>query len=412
MKNQNILIAVVATFVAFLLCLFIPNFVRMATSQRSNMPFYYYSSVIKELCSIDYSDTESAVSDMSGNVYTEAQADSILPLLNYRQLMADGRLPDSLDGHELTPQILNATSVVEFYRPSHMQAPHVGLTAMLESMPTRVGLKQPDDFFRYTNSFEFIDAQTNSLDIAKNELFDKALQKAGYSFPTQWVVGDANTRKAYDEGYFCLDSKGELFQVKLVNGRPFVKNTNIGDIMEVEHFIMHQSRNKRFYGFVFDKQGNTYILESDNQGGYKSVRLDIDPINLKSDSFRVMGNLLYWNVMVTTPEQYKIYALRSDDLSRVAQHDHTIEPSLWKHVSKYLLPVYLSFENSNDEYVHARVRMAGSGAFMVSGVLAISVFLLIYRRYRIRYTIFASMLVLLTGAAGILAMLILPKFNK
>ncbi len=412
MKNQNTLIAIVTTFVALILCYFIPEFTHMATSQRTRSPLYYYSSKIKELCRIDYSNEDAPVLDMSGNAYTEQQADTILPLFNSRQLFSDGMMPDSIDGHEITPQILSAHAVIEFYRPRNVNTPNVGLTAILESMPVRVGLKQPDDFFRYDDRFEFIDAQSNSIDHTKSELFDKALEKAGYTFPTQWVVGDASVRKPYDEGYFCFDSKGELFHVKLVNGRPFVKNTNVSQHLKVDKFIMHLSRNKRFYGFIIDDQGGVHILESDNQGGYNPLRLDIDNINAQTDSFRVMGNLLYWNILVTTPSENLIYALKSDDLNCVARHSEKIEPQTWDYLSQWLLPVYITFEGPMDSYFHTRVKIADYKAFALSGVLAIGVLLLLLRKHRRSYAIFSSLLVLLTGAAGLLAVLIMPKFNK
>ena len=167
--------------------------------------------------------------------------------------------------------LLRAATVVFRYIPKERKTPDKGLYILFESMPKRVGLEMPDDVFRLKDGIEFIDVQTNTVNREKSDLFARALEKAGYTFPARWVVGNPNPRKPYDEGYFTLDSQGRLYHLKMVNNRPFVKDTRIDKDMDMAWFSMYEASNKRFYGFLFDRHGGLYILES-REGQYVPVK--------------------------------------------------------------------------------------------------------------------------------------------
>ena len=132
-------------FVTFTGMWVIPSFVKMATDSPDGYPFVYYSALMKDWGIIDYRNKEMPLRDLRGNTYTMAQSDSLLPLLNYRQLMADGRLPDSICGTAISPPLLRAATVVFRYAPRERKSPDKGLYILFESMPKRVGLEMPDD---------------------------------------------------------------------------------------------------------------------------------------------------------------------------------------------------------------------------------------------------------------------------
>ena len=388
----------------------IPSFVKKATDTPENYPFVYYSSILKELGIVDYKDKKMPLSDLNGNKYTTAQFDSLMPLLNFRQLMSDGRLPDSIGGIEVTPPLLRAKSVVFRYAPRERQTPDKGLYILFESMPKRVGLEMPDDVFRMKNEMEFIDAKTNAINKGKNDLFAKALEKAGYSFPAQWLIGNPNPRKPYDEGYFSLDAKGVFYHIKMVNNRPFVRDTRIGENIDVRWFSMYEAADKRFYGFLFDKEGSLYIVESD-EGKYTPLKLDIDPVNTEEDQITIMGNMLYWTISVTKPQNRKYYGLETGTLKKVAEYSVDKQENKWNKVSKLLFPYYLTFQNENSDFLYPRIQYTGIYGFGINILLAVVAGLFISRNDR-KKRIFNVLYVLLTGIAGIIALLLISKTNE
>lgn len=409
MKYKNYIYFLILVFTTIAGLWILPTIVKKATYSPDNYPFVYYSSGLKQLALINYKDKEMPLTDRQGNRYNTAQFDSLMPLLNFRQLISDGRLPDSIGGYELTPPLLRSKSVVFRYAPKDVNTPDAGLYILFESMPKRVGLEMPNDVFRMKNNIEFIDAETNTVDVEKSEKFQSALDKADYQFPAKWLIGNPNPRKAYDEGYFSLDSKGDLYHIKMVNGRPYVRNTLVSENIDIASFSIFESPDKRFYGFLFSKQGDVYIIEGD-EGKYIPIKLDINPINLQKDQFQVMGNLLYWTITVTTPEGKLFYGLNTENLKRIDEYGINRENNKWDKVSKWIFPVYLTFENANSDYVAPYVKYTGLNAFIINAVLALLAGILLKSSGKKR--IFNILYIFITGIAGIMALLLLPYLRK
>lgn len=382
------------------------SFVKMATYSPARYPFVYYSSIMGDWGIVDYKDREMPLSDLQGNKYTVAQFDSLMPLLNYRQLMADGRMPDSIRGVAVNPRLLHASSVVFRYAPKERKTPNHGLYILFESMPKRVGLDMPDDVFRLKDKIEFIDVQTNKVNKEKSLIFEKAFEKAGYTFPARWTNGNPNPRKAYDEGYFSLDAKGRLYHIKMVNGRPYVRDTRLSEGMEILWFSMYEAPNKRFYGFLFDKQGNLYIVES-HEGKYVPVKIDMEPIDMECDHVTVMGNLLYWNVFTMTPQGRKYYALETSTLKKVSEYAIERQPNKWDHLSKWLFPYYLTFQEPDSSYIYPRIHFTGFQGVGINLLLAVLVGILFSgkRKRKIADMLFVA----LTGIVGFTALFLMSR---
>lgn len=407
-KNKIFYIILILTTLAGMWIL--PSLLKKATDKPDFYPFIYYSCMLDDLCIIDHSNKTHPMQDTKGHQYTTAQFDSLQPMLNFRQLMSDARMPDSIKGVAITPQAIRIKMVNYKFRPSEIATPPLELYFLFEAMPKRVGLEIPDDVFRIKDKIEFIDDNTNSVNVEKSNKFQTAMQQEGYTFPTQWAVGNMNPRKPYDEGFFCLDAKGELFHLKMVNNRPYFKNTHISDSINVAYFAMLEVSDKRFYGFLYSKEGDMYIIENE-AGGYKTMKLDIDPIDLKQDQILVMGNLFDWTVSVTTPDAKKTYALDAVSLKRVTSYDILRSKSNWETVSEWTLPFYLTFENKFSDYIVPEFHFTAFTAFLANFVLALAIALL-RRKTATSKKLFNFVYVLITGIAGFVALLILPPMEK
>jgi hypothetical protein len=387
----------------------IPSFVKKATDSPDNYPFVYYSSVLKDLGIVDYKNKETPLIDRQGNQYTTSQFDSLMPLLNFRQLMSDGRLPDSLDGYAITAPLLRSKQVVFRYTPKERHTPDKGLYFLFETMPKRVGLEMPNDVFRLKNGIEFIDAASNMVDHEKSDRFAKALNKAGYTFPSQWAIGNPNPRKAYDEGYFSLDAQGKLYHIKMVNNRPYIRDTRVGEQCDIAWFSIYEAADKRFYGFLFDRQGGVHIVES-QEGNYALRKLDIDPIDPDKDQVMIMGDLLYWTVSVTTPHCRTYYGLETPTLKKVADYTVDRKKHRWDKAAQWLFPYYLTFQHPNSDYLYPQISVTGLYGFVIN-LLPAALSGLFIPAARRRRKFFHIMYTLLTGVAGLIALFAL-RTNK
>jgi hypothetical protein len=407
MKGKQIIYIILLLFVTAVGLWAIPELVKTATYSKNKTPFVYFSSIQKKFLFRETDKKEHTFYDDEGKVYTEQEYDTSLPLFNFRQLTVNGEMPDSIDGIAIDPRELRVKQVMFRYAPVNKNTPNPGLYILYESLPKKAKLESPGDLFRLKDKIEFIDAETNTVNQEKSDIFQKALLKAGYAFPAQWTSGDLNIRKPYDEGYFSLDANGQFYHIKMVNGRPFIRNTQLDSQIEPAFFSMEEPADKRFYGFLFDKKGKVYILEEDG-GKYNPVELEIAPLNLDTDELMIMGNFLYWTVAVQNEAGKSFYALKSETLEQVRSTEITIPVNRWNIIAGKIFPYYLTFRHPNSDYIAPYFHFTAWSAYLVNAVLVLLLFFF-PKRKTIQKQIFDSIFVLIFGIAGVIALLVVPQ---
>lgn len=409
MKLKNTIYIVIMTIVALFSSWTVPALVRKMTDGASTFPLMYYSSQLKELCVIDFREMKDSFADIRGNMYPRSQYDSLLPLLNFRQLAMNGAMPDTIDGHAIDMKELRIKQVMFRFRPVDAFSPQPQMGVLIEAMPKRGKLLLPGDYFRMEdNGISFVDAETNSVNTAKSRIFTDEMKKKGFEFPARNYWGNPTTRKSYEEGYFCLDSKNELYHLKMVNGRPFVKNTGIGGDLGIKWFVMSEVPDKRFYGYLFGYGGEMGILESTEDGGYRFQSMDIRPVDISKDEISILGNVLYWTVKVTDGESMDCFGLKTSDLSALSSYHQDRKPTLWDNLSEYIFPVVISPQSSLTGYVGLYISSFSPKALIVSLVLGIMVFVLLRKRVSLPRKLAMSLLVLLTGVSGLVVLVLMP----
>jgi hypothetical protein len=404
MKKAEIIYGLIILVVTFVGLWAIPELIKTATHSKIQYPFGYYSSIEKKILFRELDGRKDKLHDDEGKVYDDSSFDRALPLLNYRQLTLNGEMPDSINGIPIEPQQLRVKQVFYRYSPKNKNMPQTKLYILYESLPKKGKLESPGDLFRLNDRIEFIDAASNTVDWAKSRKFQDALLKAGYTFPAQWTAGDLSIRKPYDEGYFSLDAKNQLFHIKQVNGRPFVRNTRLDPSIEPAFFAMEEPADKRFYGFLLDKKGNVYILE-EAAGKYRPRRLDIDPIDPDTDDLSLIGNFLYWTVTVQNATGKHYYALKTETLERVRYTCVAAPTNKWDAIAGKLFPFYLTFRSPNSEYITPRLHFTAPAAFIANMLLALA-FVLVCHRQSAKRRIITASFVLVFGIVGAIAWLI------
>ncbi len=383
----------------------VPAIVKVATATSDRYPFVYYSSLQQRFMIRETVKGKLAHSDTKGLSYTREQFDSLTPLLSYRQLMLTGTMPDSILGVAVEPRLLASKSVIWKYSPRDIHRPDIGLYLMYEAMSGRTTLDPPVDVFRLTGKIEFIDKLTNKVNIDKSQAFQQRMTEEGFHFPAQGVWGNLSARKAYDEGYFVLDSEGQLFHVKMVNGRPYVRNTNAGENIDIVYFDILEVADKSIYGFILSREGALYTLNAD---GYGTSKFDIPNINIDEDGIMLMGNLFYKMVNVTTPENCTYYVLEAQSLQ---QHDrpYTVNARYnpWEMGSTIFFPLSVNLGNKYTDYVQPTLHFAGLTAFIAGLVMAAGYTLTLGRKESGTLRIAKSLLIFITGIPGFLASLII-----
>ena len=143
----------------------LPWLYSFATPDTRYAPFTLMSEVNDQLLHNLPADGKGlSMIDQQGKVYSGEAIDSMLPTFYYRQLIADGRLPDTLRGVAMTPKAIQAGNFIFRSSPSDLNRRVPGLYPLLESRSGRVDLEMPDDVFRITDQgIEFIDMATKAV---------------------------------------------------------------------------------------------------------------------------------------------------------------------------------------------------------------------------------------------------------
>lgn len=316
------------------------------------MPFTLYSEVVGEFVSLDNSGEEGTrYYDYSGREYTESEFDSVLPSFYYRQLVMDGRLPDSINGVAISPAMLEEQSFIFISHPSTINRHDTPLYFLLESMSKRVYLEMPNDVFRLgKKGIEFIDMSRNEVDRAKSELFQKTFDAKGVAFPVALVAGNATTKKAYDNGYLLLDANGKLFNLRQTVGRPYLQEIALPSGVVPQQLFVTEYPSRAFLGFLVDEAGSFYAITLPD---YQLVKADLPLLDLTRDKLTIFGNPFYWTVIRSRDGEALYTALEAGSLRRVKEL--RFEGSEKSSIAKYLVPFQLSFTSPLHGYFRPEV---------------------------------------------------------
>lgn len=403
MKNTKYITCLAIVALTLLLAWLLPWAYRLLNTQKNSYPFAYYSSVAHSFCYIDSDNDQPIRMDATGKQYSEAEFDSILPMFYFRQLLKDGRLPDSINGVEVSPKVINTYNFFFRYKPDLANTPAIKLFPLFESMNRRVDLQMPGDVFRIdVNGITFIRPETNTIDQLKSDEFNSALLKQGFTPPARLIAGTPTTRKPYDEGYFIVDQNHLVFHLKMVNGHPFVRNTGVDADLKTSFILTTEYPSKLFYGFLIDAQNRLYTISTDE---YQLKQVPIPSFSASTDNLLIMGNMFHWNVQVTSTVGQKTYAV---DANSLALSDSIAFPSKIKAVSsvqQWLFPCAISFASVNDGYIKPRITSFGWQFFIVNLVLMISFLALNYRTHNLAQLIVPALFIAITGLFGFISIL-------
>ena len=253
------------TFFWFLVLVLIawqlPWAVNYLTVKPANTPFTLYSEVLGDFALIRHRDKEIEYLDRAGNRYSRREFDSLLPLFYARQLVADGRFPDSIAGRAVTLREVQNASFFFRSSPKEVNRPESGIRFLLESSSGRVDLEMPSDAFRLSDGgIEFIDMASNRIDTAKSRRFTQTMLRKGVRFPVGEVSGNPTARKEYDEGYVLLDADRRLFHLKMVQGRPYVRAIELPEGVRPRHLFITEFRGRQTLALLTDDAHRLYAV--------------------------------------------------------------------------------------------------------------------------------------------------------
>ena len=319
----------------------LPALYELVVPRTDRMPFVVYSCLDSSFIKFETVNKQVHYTDFRGQEFNKHEADSLLPLFAFRQLVAEGRLPDSLFGVALTPKLIQQNAFHFKTSPKQLNKPAVGLYTMLESASGQVDLKLPPDVFRLTDDgLEFIDCETNTVNKAKSLSFSRELTKHGFTFPVQLIWGNGTTRKDYDNGFLLTDVNNGLFQLKMVKGTPFVREIATDNTKGWKQVFTVEPANRKLIGLTVSRNDKLFVV---TQGG-KTLPVGIDAYDPQSMQISIVGDLFHWTITEYTATDSRYYAVDASTFEQVAcEIVPDPERPLAQKIERIILPVRLRF---------------------------------------------------------------------
>jgi hypothetical protein len=361
---------------------------------------------------IQRSDNGLIRTDQNGNTYTRETFEEQLPLFYTRQLLVAGTMPDTIHGVAMDMHDLSRARSFFRYTPADKNSPQPGLYPLFESESGRATLEMPNDFFRITWRIEFIDADSNEIDEEKSRLFSAALYHKGFDFPARQIAGIPTTRKSCEEGYFIIDSKNQLFHLKMASGEPYVHQIKTPDGLRFQHIACVDLKSKSHYAYLFSEDNHIYILTQDE---YKLIEWPIESFNANSSEMKIFGDIFNYQVAVQNEGALNVVVL-NNEFKKVNEYNETwlkrgerIEGQIFAS----LFPFQLSLGGKTTRFKNMFLNWSTGLYWLLTNILLVILHLFIIRGKNLKGHLLDLGFIATTGIFGILAVNIFPnKFYK
>jgi len=406
-KIARILLIIIVILVT---AIYLPYFYWMALDVNIRAPFILYSPVIDDFVMRDFNQPDSTRHyNTKGDFFTREKYEELLPLFNYRQLMLDKKMPDSLRGIGIDVRKIQDNFLSLLYRPRTANSPQIQLYPLFESQSGRVRLEWPNELFRINERMEFINAAKNSINEQMSQKFTNALAVKGFIFPANIIAGNPNVRKPFDEGYFITDAEQKLFHIKMIESQPYCKKIELLQGLDIQSIFVRENRIHEFYGVIFSSTKEVYIIRYND---YKIIKLPIEKFDPKTDNLRILSNIFFVNVSIT--RENGITALALDrDYKLVDSYERTWETRYERTpgiIANYLFPFTIQLRNDNTTLVDLYVRFSDwSALFGIVFFVLLSILLLRLRKRHLATHWLDLLIVLVSGIFGFIAIQIFDK---
>ena len=387
----------------------IPRFYWMAFAKPIRAPFIQYSCIDKDFM-ILRSDEGVVRTNTKGQEFDREEYEAKLPFMYTRQLLMNQTMPDSIDGVEMDMHdISNARSTFRV-RPKDIHAPQPSLYPLFESKSGRANLEMPEDFFRITWRMEFIKAATNKIDEEKSRMFSAVLYKRGFEFPAKSINGIPTTRKSCDEGYLVVDSKDQLFHVKMVQAKPFVEKVDVPQGLTFKTIQCVDFSDKLYYAYLFTANNELYVL---TQYDYLLVKMDAENIDPEKNEIRIYGDLFNYNV-ISTGDGFVVSQVLDKDFKKVDEYSESWavrDERKEGKIAQFLFPVQLKMTDADSGYIKFFTEINDTFNWLILSLvlLVIHFFLIKKQEAKLQKNLLDFALILGSGIFGFIAVHIFPN---
>lgn len=389
------------------LAIFIPKLYWTVFEKPIRKPIMHYSCISKQFM---INRGEKEWTDAKGNQCSRDEYERMLPMMFFKQLLASGTLPDSINGTALDMRAVSKEKSFFRLKVNEVDAPVPQLYPLFESRSGRAQLELPQDFFRINWRVDFIDASTNQILEEKSQMFSAALFHNGFVFPAKLISGLPTQRKSCDEGYLIVDSKDQLFHLKMIKGKPFVKKVDIPEELNFRYIGCVDFKNKNFYAYLVSGKNEIYILTQDD---YKLIKWPVEGYDPATCDLKIYGDLFNYTVIIEAEDHIKAIALTPDYqlVDTFTESRKTKEQLQEGKIFASIFPAQLSMNSENSKFIRFYLTPSKGMNWLLVNLLllVIQVTWLYMRKVRLKNHWVDMAVVAVCGIYGFIAIYLFPN---
>lgn len=402
----------------FILAIFLPSTYEKMFSKRGEFVRISYSPVKEDFVKIVYP-TGSNRSPKYSNIdsseeYTREDYEVLLPFQFYSDLTRWGTFPKKFASFEKNSSIIRSSQQFAFVRQNDVNKKSVGLYPLIESASKFSSLELPNELFRLNNGIEFINILKNEINQEKSDLFTEEFKKHNISFPIKNIYGNQTIRKPFDEGYFLVDNKDELFHFKMIEGKAYIKQIELNGI-KVKYMSLTENQRVEFYGLLLGENKKLYLLMYED---YEILALPIKEYDYRTSSFSLSTDPLYRHITIEqknykTEEQ--IIKTYITDLDYELIDENIYKTSFknnktYENIQNILFPFNISMTNSESHSYYPSINDISLLSYSLNIIFLILYFLFIKKTKRqVKEHLTNSILILFLGTYALIA---ISAFSK
>jgi len=397
---------------------YLPKVYWLLFAERIRSPHATFSNVKEDFLFYRWDADGVHYEDRAGKAIDRETLEALTPLSSYSQLMADGRMPESLHGVALDVRTIRAARMMARIKPAMLDAPSTGLGRLLESEGRSVRLEMPDDFMRFGARVEFLDPSSNEVIEEKSSLFTEALEEAGFAFPVCLHGGNPTDRKSYDEGYYLMDSEGRVFNLRMARGYPVVTDLALAgrgqydalwQALKPAHILVGEQGNRELRCMIIDEEGQLWMIVDKD---FRPVLIDLEHFDPASTHVTFRGDLFSRTFLVKGEGILEAVALDENYqlLMRYEEVLPTREDTGSGRVFRCLFPWEWELEDSNSMFFDYYVKMGSTWVIALNAVMVL--FLLAWKRRSLKADPLGGLMiasVFLGGVFALISYLFTPK---
>ena len=222
-------------------------------------------------------------------IFDRVQYEAYLPFVYWRNLDIQNKLPLHVDAKVYDKNSIKYSRLSLSYEPSYLNLKEVELYPLINPNSKKGVIQFPEHMIQFNPLHVKVYNYDKGLNLGLSNKINILFKKNNVVMPIRHIWGKTSNMKPYDLGYFLLDSKDRLFNLKRKDNIVSLEELSYPKSAKLEYIKISENRQKQIIGYAIDKNSNFYLID---------WNLNFKQVNLLGFDYRSMklqfiSNVLY-----------------------------------------------------------------------------------------------------------------------